>query len=63
MAKYEIIKYPSGSLTFFHPTGCYTSENPEEILEEMVEHLNWLYKRIQDVEDEYYEYTKLKGDL
>ena len=62
MSKYEIVKNPSGSWTFFHPTGFYNRENPEEILEEMVKHLNWLYKRIQDIEEEYYEYTLSKGD-
>ncbi len=60
--KYEIEKNPSGSWTFFHPTGFYTRENSEEILDEMVKHLNWLYRRIEDIEKEYYEYTLLNGD-
>ena len=62
MAKYEIVKNPNGSWTFFHPTGFFNRENPEEILQEMVKHLNWLYQRIKDIEQEYYEYTVLKGD-
>lgn len=63
MDKYEIVKNPNGSWTFFYPTGFFNRKKPEEILEEMIIHLNWLYQRIEDIEQEYYEYTVLKCDV
>ena len=51
------MKNPSGSWTFFHPTGVYTNDTPESLLEILIKFLNELYESEEKVEEEYLDFS------